>query len=79
MTVVFTSEEVAPDFRRYREQWESALLSLTLSDYRADARDSDRRDLHRAWRREPEAGSIRSRMLRFEPAQRPCERPGRYT
>src|SRR5690606_19751722 len=49
MTVVFDTAAVAPDFRRYRAQWESALLSLTLSDYRADARDTDRRDLHRAW------------------------------
>lgn len=48
MVTVFDTEEVAPDFRRYREQWESALLSLAMYEYTHTA-DADRRDLCRSW------------------------------
>lgn len=49
MTTVFEDyEAVAPDFRRYREQWENALLSQTLFDY-GQGDDRQRRDLARAW------------------------------
>lgn len=29
--IVYSTDEVAPDFRRYRDQWESALLSQALA------------------------------------------------
>lgn len=48
MTTVFDTHAIAPDFRRYREQWENALLSLTLFEYGSGA-DNDHRDLCRQW------------------------------
>jgi hypothetical protein len=48
MVTIFEPQTVAPDFRRYRAQWESALLSLTMFE-NAGSSDNNRRDLCRDW------------------------------
>ncbi len=48
MTTIFQKQDREPDFQRYREQWESALLSKMLSD-QSGLEEAERRDLHKAW------------------------------
>lgn len=48
MTTVYETKAKVPDFRRYREQWENALLSLTMFDHGAGD-DDTQRSLCRNW------------------------------
>jgi hypothetical protein len=48
MTTIFATETRAPDFERYRVQWESALLAQTLART-VNLEDPDQKELLRAW------------------------------
>ena len=48
MTVIFEKQESAPDFARYREQWESALLAQTIGET-SDLPPQDRKRIHAVW------------------------------
>ena len=48
MTTLFKTEPRRPDFARYREQWESALLAGTVART-VSLDDPDRRELLRVW------------------------------
>jgi hypothetical protein len=48
MSVIFEKQESAPDFARYREQWESALLAQTIGET-SDLSLQDRKRIHAVW------------------------------